>query len=96
MMTCRDCIHWKACKSMLEVQGYSVNNDFQGDAQRCDTFENKAEYTEVKKAKWLRHKYEGDKHESCECSNCKTIYKYPVTACLLNFCPKCGYDMREE
>ena len=41
-MTCKECFHWKACKSMLEEQGYSVGEDFAGDASRCDTFVNAA------------------------------------------------------
>lgn len=37
-MTCRECFHWEACKAMAEAQGISVLDDFDGSAERCDTF----------------------------------------------------------
>lgn len=50
-MTCKECFHWKACKSMLEEQGYSVGEDFAGDASRCDTFVNAADVVAVVRCK---------------------------------------------
>lgn len=51
MATCKDCIHEKACVEMLKAMGYTVNEDFRGSAERCDTFENKADVVEVVRCK---------------------------------------------
>ncbi len=41
-MTCKDCIHFEACKGMLEAQGYHVSDDHvYGENRICETYQNK-------------------------------------------------------
>lgn len=41
-MTCKDCIHFEACKGMLEAQGYRVSDDHvYGENRICETYQNK-------------------------------------------------------
>lgn len=47
-MTCRDCIHFKACAAMLADQGYDIDEEFGGSADRCDTFEEKIDLERIK------------------------------------------------
>ena len=55
-MTCRECFRWEAYKAMAEAQGISVLDDFDGSAERCDTFVDaadivpKSEVDQLKKA----------------------------------------------
>ena len=55
MATCKDCIHEKACTEMLKAQGYEVSADYKGNADRCDTFKNKADVVEVVRCKDCKH-----------------------------------------
>lgn len=67
-MTCRDCFHWKACKSMLEASGYSVSEMFKGSAERCNTFAPTADVVEVvlcKDCKYWQDNNGGYPHEEC-------------------------------
>lgn len=39
MATCKDCLHWNACKAMLEADGgIRIADDFKGSADRCKNF----------------------------------------------------------
>ena len=38
MATCKDCLHYKACSSMLKAMGYTVDGDGLDADKRCDTF----------------------------------------------------------
>ena len=39
MATCKDCLHWNACKAMLEAAGgIRIADDFKGSADRCKNF----------------------------------------------------------
>lgn len=41
-MTCKDCIHFEACKGMLEAQGYRISDDHvYGENRICETYQNK-------------------------------------------------------
>lgn len=46
-MTCKDCIHYKACKSMLEAVGYVANGDGESADMRCEEFKDKAQYIKL-------------------------------------------------
>lgn len=50
-MTCKDCIHFQACKTMLESQGYVVDGDGHDADIRCKEFQNKADFVEVVRCK---------------------------------------------
>ena len=65
MATCKECFHEKACKEMFESMGYKVNDDYKGNANRCNTFINKADVVPVVRCKDCT---EWDKDE-CECSH---------------------------
>ena len=39
MATCKDCLHWNACKKMLEAMwGHSLPLGYEGGANRCKDF----------------------------------------------------------
>lgn len=41
-MTCKDCIHFEACKGMLEAQGYRISDDHvYGENRICETYQDK-------------------------------------------------------
>ncbi|MGN1058693.1 MAG: hypothetical protein ACI4Q7_05015 [Candidatus Avelusimicrobium sp.] len=40
-MTCKDCVHYEACKSMLEAMGYLVDGDGLDADEKCETFQSK-------------------------------------------------------
>ncbi|MBQ8004398.1 MAG: hypothetical protein IJ299_04830 [Oscillospiraceae bacterium] len=47
MASCKDCLHYEACKSLLEAQGYVVEGDG-GDADnRCPCFADKTLYVKL-------------------------------------------------
>lgn len=47
-MTCKECIHFNACKSMLEIQGFSVADDHSyGEGRVCEDFMDKSNWVEV-------------------------------------------------
>lgn len=46
-MTCKDCIHFDACKSLLEAQGYIVDGDGHEADKRCDQFAARSKYIEM-------------------------------------------------
>lgn len=55
-MTCKDCIHFEACKGMLEAQGYRVSDDHvYGENRICETYQNKDSLvprTEIERIFW--------------------------------------------
>ena len=46
-MTCRDCLHWDACKNMLEAMGHIVDGDGQNADKRCSDFADKSRFVEL-------------------------------------------------
>ena len=53
-MTCKDCVHYEACKDMYN--GYSLDFDDCNFAPGCidvGLFKNKADFVVMKKAKWI-------------------------------------------
>lgn len=42
MATCKDCLHYEACASMLRAMGYTVDGDGLDADKRCDTFTSRA------------------------------------------------------
>ena len=61
MKKCIDCIHAEACKEMLEAMGYKVSEEYEGNAERCDTFKHKSDVVEVvrcKDCKYLKYGYQ--------------------------------------
>lgn len=63
-MTCKDCLHYMACKTLLESQGYVVDGDGLDADTRCETFQNKADFAEIVRCKDCLYASEFDKH--CE------------------------------
>lgn len=47
MATCKDCLHFDACESLLKGMGYTVDGDGYDADKRCDTFKEKSKYAEV-------------------------------------------------
>lgn len=46
-MTCKDCIHYIACKSLLESQGYIVDGAGEDADKRCKEFADKSRFVEL-------------------------------------------------
>lgn len=45
MATCKDCLHYEACESMLRAMGYTFDGVDEVDAEeRCDTFADRSRY----------------------------------------------------
>ena len=60
-MTCRECFHWEACKSVLEnATGFKLPEDFKGGAERCDLFVSTADVVEVVRCKDCKY-WKGEK-----------------------------------
>lgn len=52
MATCKDCLHWNACKAMLEAAGgIRIADDFKGSADRCKNFVSAASV--APRAEWI-------------------------------------------
>ena len=53
MVTCRECIHCRACHEMY-LMAVSQEDDFyeRNDAETCEDFLNKADVVEVKHSRW--------------------------------------------
>lgn len=49
MATCKDCLHWEACVSLLESMGHTVDGDALDADKRCNTFESNTAYKELRK-----------------------------------------------
>lgn len=47
MASCKECIHEKACRKMLEAMGYKVAKEYKGNADRCNTFKSTADVVET-------------------------------------------------
>ena len=47
MSTCKDCLHWDACKNMLEAMGHIVDGDGENADQRCNDFTDKSRFVEL-------------------------------------------------
>lgn len=106
-MTCKDCVHYEACKDMYD--GYSCDFDDCNFAPGCidvGLFKNKADFVEVKRGRWIE-KEQGyttnlggkGKKPYRECSICG--WDYPVITVEQHFkqykyCPHCGADMKKE
>lgn len=65
-MTCRDCLHWDACKNMLEAMGHIVDGDGQNADKRCNDFANKSRFVElpckIGDTVWCIRNFHGHKH----------------------------------
>ena len=103
MATCKDCIHYPACKScwcaFWEHQEMTEED-------RCKMFKNKADYAEVKHGQWVVEAYDDDnrmliipyiEHQHSEpfCSNCgkRALLNGAEDYVTTNYCPNCGAKM---
>jgi len=81
-MTCKDCLSENVCAMSPIREKYSdVNIE-----KICELFKNKADFVEVKHAKWLK------KRNMYECSICSnTIFANGISG--FNYCHGCGARM---
>lgn len=47
MATCKNCLHFEACGSMLKALGYTVDGDGYDADKRCDTFKDRSRFIEA-------------------------------------------------
>lgn len=85
-MTCNDCLHWEACRGLLEA----MNPDYIGKnfiiRSTCKRFKNKSDYAEVKYGYWEIVKGSNGK-EKMVCTNCRHQQDLHST---FTYCPNCG------
>lgn len=99
-MTCKDCVHYEACKDMYD--GYSCNFDdcnFAPDCIDVGLFKNKADFVEAKRGEWFVDDFPKQGKKFIICSECRSVIDCNVTYVDENeydFCPYCGADMRKE
>ena len=74
-MTCKDCIHYMACKTMLESQYYIVDGGGKNADKLCKEFQNKDNFVDVVRCKdcWYYHKA----HILCNDGTEKDISEFP-------------------
>ena len=82
-MTCKDCLHFEACESMLRALGFPCDGDEADADERCYTFADRTRYVIREIGVWRYHT-----NASVKCSVCKG-----VCAMRSNFCPHCGTEM---
>lgn len=87
-MTCKDCVHYIACKSMLEAMGYTVDGDGKNADQRCDTFETLDNLRPH--GEWIH-----DYNNLYGCSNCMERETMSHKR-MKPYCPNCGANMRKS
>lgn len=93
-MTCKDCLHYEACESMLRALGYIIDGDGDDANERCDTFADRTRYVMREKGEWTPNMQfdllEGHSVTvGYHCNKCG-FWGYDEQ----NFCPNCGSDMR--
>ena len=84
-MTCKDCIHYEACKDMYDGSKDEFDDDVT--AEYCEFFKNKADFVEVKHGEWIYNvKY-------YSCSICAGKRFNLLLGTDAEFCPYCGAKM---
>ena len=93
-MTCKDCVHYEACKDMYDGYAFDFDDcDFTLDCINMGLFKNKADFVEVKRGRWETRNFiifDSEK-TGCRCTECNTTWDTET-----NYCPYCGADMRKE
>ena len=86
-MTCKDCIHYEACKAIFTLAfNKKLSDKVIGNAAKCEYFKNRAEYAEVKYGYWEIVKGSNGK-EKMVCTNCRHQQDLHST---FTYCPNCG------
>ena len=67
MATCKDCIHEEACRQMLKIIWNGVNDKYEGCADRCETFKNKADFVEVVRCERCEYKEDCEQYIYIDC-----------------------------
>ena len=93
-MTCKDCLHYEACKSILEAMGYTVDGDGENADKRCDTFADRSRYVVREKGEWdIKHRHHGGFRRYTgydDFGEKHTITVDERSECEEPYCPKCG------
>lgn len=96
-MTCKDCLHYNACKSLLEAMGYTVDGDGVDADKRCDTFEDRNSFAPVVYGRWdgtADGYFNGELvYDIWNCSNCGFDADGADEKPDWNYCPHCGAKM---
>ena len=99
MFTCKDCVHYEACKDMYDGYSFDFDDcDYTLDCIDMGIFKNKADFVEVKHGEWI-DKPTGAYHRMQ--SWCSACGKHSGIGGIESnrhkpFCPNCGADMRKE
>lgn len=99
MVTCKDCIHCRACHEMY-LLAVSQEDDFfeRHDAETCEDFESEADFAKVKHGEWKKSQFSGRSGfyslRDVICSECgvySTFLQYEIRPDY--YCPNCGAKM---
>lgn len=118
MATCKECLHIGVCggftptdldRDVFDYCREGRTEDIPDIEKRCNSFDDKSKYVEVKRGEWIIKKRHSDSENSyidsgyyagAFCSECDYCvheslggYAYP-TLKTTNFCPNCGAAMR--
>ena len=94
MASCKDCVHFEACKNIYEIHGDGLSEESHG----CDHFKDRARFVELHHAEWV------EDEDVCgvpifRCSNCDERFVLeegtPFDNCYF-YCPYCGAKMDEK
>ncbi len=93
MATCKDCVHYDACRDMYDGsrEDFDEITGFAPDCIDMGIFKNKADFAEVKHGEWGYAKTYYDADE-CNCSLCGQLMT-TAKGVRMNYCPKCGAKM---
>lgn len=102
-MTCKDCIHYEACKNLYEIHGDGLS----GESHVCDYFADRSRFVELTIAKKIKHTPDIDKMREFHklglgsrmgehsifwtCSDCKLW-----VSLVYKSCPYCGAKFEAE
>ena len=93
-MTCKDCIHYEACKNLYEIHGDGLS----GESHVCDYFADRSRFVELKSAEWIEDEdMYGD--PIFRCSNCEARFVLEEGTPEDNdycYCPTCGAKIQEQ
>lgn len=91
-MTCKDCIHERAC---FTYSGGMVRTSAMGDKAetKCGLFKNKSDYAEVKHGEWIIVNNRDFEQVDAKCSICGYTDVFDETG-FYKYCPECGAKMK--
>ena len=93
MATCKECLHFEACRSVVRAHGRSFVAFEYYLGAHCPRFADKTKYVEQKHGRWM----EADDGDGVVCSVCGVDFCHIyLETDRFNYCPNCGAKMDGE